>query len=367
VDLGKLFPIKKKVPDENFKILLRVLRVSASPRLRVKIKTEAYIPLFHHSRCERSEPKFNFSNCNLMETIIYKTPSLQSIAISLYEKILVLYDDGIIREWSYQRTHGATSTNFSGNIAEKEMKIIALPGNDLTLLHDRYLYFYDRNNCNLDLKAAIEIKPNIRLIKATRDYLLLNEQDGKQNRLFLLDLKKEAIVKSFICLSFTLCDHLDDCALVILNQNEELQLIDITPGKRTPLIIPTGQKVTCITTCKCGQLPGQYLIGLGLYTGAVQVWQIQVKQWKSEKLLDQPLHEKGKPVKDICFIDECHIVSGGLDKTIKLLTFAPDGQPVDEPKEFKMTLQCQGMKINGVIRENIEGKKLKELIDKATH
>ncbi len=36
-----------------------------------------------------------------------------------------------------------------------------------------------------------------------------------------------------------------------------------------------------------------------------------------------------------------------------------------EVKEFKMTLQCQGMKIDGVTREKIEGKKLRELIDKA--
>jgi hypothetical protein len=30
-----------------------------------------------------------------------------------------------------------------------------------------------------------------------------------------------------------------------------------------------------------------------------------------------------------------------------------------------MTLQCQGMKFDGVTREKIEGKKLQELIDKA--
>jgi hypothetical protein len=142
--------------------------------------------------------------------------------------------------------------------------------------------------------------------------------------------------------------------------------IDITPGKITPLVIPTGQKVACIATCKCGQVPGQYLLALGLYIGAVQIWQIQVNQWKSEKILDQLLHEPGKPVKDISFIDECRIVSGGLDKTIKLLTCNQDGEAVGEPKEFKMTLQCQGMKIDGVIREKVEGKKLKELIDKAT-
>jgi hypothetical protein len=73
---------------------------------------------------------------------------------------------------------------------------------------------------------------------------------------------------------------------------------------------------------------------------------------------------EGKPVKDICFIDECRIVSGGLDKTIKLLTFNTDGQPVGDPKEFKMTLQCQGMKVDGVIRDK-ERKRLQELIDKA--
>jgi hypothetical protein len=307
----------------------------------------------------------NFTNCNLTEVRIEETTPVQSIAVPPGEKILSLYQDGIIREWSYQPTRRATADNLSGNTSEKDMKLIAFPGNDLTVLQDRHLYFYDRNNLDLDMKAAIEIKPNFRLIKATRDYLLLNEEDGKQNRLLLVDLNKEAIVKSFICAPFTLCDHLDDCALVIFNQDEELQLIDITPGKRTPLVIPTGQKVACISTCKCVQLPGQYLIGLGLYTGAVQIWQIQVNQWKSEKILNQFLHEKGKPVKDISFIDECRIVSGGLDKTIKLLTFNPDGQTVGDPKEFKMTLQCQGMKIDGVIRDQ-ERKRLQELINKAT-
>jgi serine/threonine protein kinase/FixJ family two-component response regulator len=360
-----LYRYKGKLPGDDWKNL--VLNGAILPGADLSGKDFSGTSLQYANLDNVNFANSNFSNCNLEEVRIEETTPVQSIAVSPNEKILSLYNDGIIREWSCQRPHGATAANLSGNKAEKDMKLMALPGNDLTVLHDRFLYFYDRNDLNLDLKAAIEIKPNIRLIKATRDYLLLNEQDGKQNRLFLLDLKKEAIVKSFICLLFTLCDHLDDCALVIFNQNEELQLIDITPGKRTPLIIPTGQKVACISTCKCSQSQGQYLLGLGLYNGAVQVWQIQVNQWKCEKILDQLLHEPGKPVKDICFIDECRIVSGGLDKTIKLLTFNPTGEAVGEPIEFKMALQCRGMKIDGVIRENIEGKKLKELIDKATH
>lgn len=50
---------------------------------------------------------------------------------------------------------------------------------------------------------------------------------------------------------------------------------------------------------------------------------------------------------------------------IKLLTFNQEGQTVVEPKEFKMTLQCQGMNIDGVIREKIERKRLQEFIEKA--
>ncbi len=60
----------------------------------------------------------------------------------------------------------------------------------------------------------------------------------------------------------------------------------------------------------------------------------------------------------------CRIVSGGLDKTIKLLTFNREGQIVGDAKEFKMTLQCRGMKIDGVIRDQ-ERKKLQELIARA--
>lgn len=77
------------------------------------------------------------------------------------------------------------------------------------------------------------------------------------------------------------------------------------------------------------------------------------------------MHKQNQPVKEICFIDDCRIVSGGLDKIIKLLTFNQEGQTVVEPKEFKMTLQCQGMNIDGVIREKIEGRRLQEFIEKA--
>jgi len=57
------------------------------------------------------------------------------------------------------------------------------------------------------------------------------------------------------------------------------------------------------------------------------------------------------------------IAKPGHDLTV--LTFNHEGRLEGEVKEFKMTLQCREMKIDGVTREKIEGKKLRELIDKA--
>jgi len=235
------------------------------------------------------------------------------------------------------------------------------------ILQDCCLFFYDRVGKNLNQKAVIDIKPNFKLIKAEKDFLLLKEESGKQNRLLLVDLNRQAIVKSYMSLPFTTCDHLGSQALVIFNENEELQFIDIGPEKKNDLFIPTEGRVSCMTSCQCRDFPEQYLLGLGLYNGNIQIWRIHVDQWKYDKLLEQVLHEQKQPVKDICFIDESRIVTGGLDKTIKMLTFNRKGQTVGEPKEFKMTLQCLRMNIEGVVREKIERKKLQEFIDKAAY
>ncbi len=58
--------------------------------------------------------------------------------------------------------------------------------------------------------------------------------------------------------------------------------------------------------------------------------------------------------------------SGGLDKTIRLLSFNREGRIEGDVKVFKMSLQCRGMNIDGVTREKIEGKKLQVLIDNAS-
>jgi hypothetical protein len=307
----------------------------------------------------------DFSDSNLTEVRIEETTPVQSIAIAPGEKTLALYHDGAIREWTYDRVKGQVSNNLTGNIKAKGMKLIAQPGNDLAIFHDRRLYFYDRMGNELIQKADIEIKPGIKLIKATRKTLLLKDESDNQSRIVLVDLDKPAVVKTLTSSPYALCDHLDAKALILLNEREDIHIIDLSSANKPDLIISTVEKVSCIASCKCGGMEGQYLLGVGLYNGYVQIWKIRVQQWEFEKLLEHLVHKEKQPVKDITFMDECRVVSGGLDKIIKLLRFNHEGQVVGEIREFKMTLQCRGMKIDGVIREKVEQKKLLELLENA--
>jgi len=304
----------------------------------------------------------DFTNCDLSEVRIEETTPVQSIAISPGENILALYHEGIIREWTCKEASGRCGTTLPGNITGKEIKkLVALPGNDLTLLDDRYLYFYDRTENELKQRAKIEIRQDIDTLKISRATILLNDRRDNQNRLLLIDLDRYTIIKSFYTTPFTLCDHLGTDAFVIANEVEDVRIIDLSENKRPPLLLPVKIKVTCLSVWQCAGRDGQYLVGLGLYNGIVQIWEIDCKNRHSQKLLEHGLHKFKQPVKDIVFLDENHIVSGGLDKTIAMLAFNEVGNIVGTPREFKMTLQCQGMKIEGVQRE-IERNRLKELI-----
>jgi WD40 repeat protein len=312
----------------------------------------------------------DFSYCNLTDVRIEETTSVQSISVTPGGTIIALYYDGVIREWEHNRLQGQKSTNLYLGIKGNEIKLFVQPGNDLTILHDRFIYFCDKVGNELKRKATIEIDSNINLIKATKDSLLLKkkiwdllkEDILEQDQLLLVDLNKQAVVKSFTSSPFTLCDNLDNHAFVIVNKNSEFQIIDITTKRRKKRIISIGERIACLATRQCRDLEGQYLLGLGLFNGSVQIWQINVHDWECKKLSELSLHKL--PVKDIDFIDENCVVSGGLDTTIKMFTLNHERKLVGEPKEFKMTLQCCGMKIKGVVRD-IEQKRLQELINKA--
>jgi len=358
-----LYRYKGKLPGDDWTNL--ILNVAILPNADLSGKDFSGTTFQYANLDNVNLSGANFSNCDLTEVRIEETTPVESVAVAPDRNILALYRDGVMREWVYQHHKREISSHLAENIKGKNLKLIALPGNDLTVMQAGCIHYYDRISGKFELKAEFETRPDIHLIKANRKYLLLNEKSGIENRVHLVDLDKEAIIRTRECPPFALCDHFDDHGLIIIDQNEKVKFLDFIPSNDSDYLLPILDRVTCLATCKCENMEDHYLLALGLHTGIVQVWQIQVKQRQYNQLLEKLLHKQNQAIKDIAFVDDSCIVTGGLDKAIKLLKFNQGEQTVGDPIEFKLALQCRGMKIDGVIRENIEQKKLKELLENA--
>ena len=85
----------------------------------------------------------------------------------------------------------------------------------------------------------------------------------EENKRFfhLINLKTQETIKSMFIPSFSCCEHLDDKGFVIYNEDEGLQIIDITTEKRENIgiLIPREEKITCLTTCCIENSTEQYL------------------------------------------------------------------------------------------------------------
>ena len=64
-------------------------------------------------------------------------------------------------------------------------------------------------------------------------------------------------------------------------------------------------------------------------------------------------------------IDEEKVIFNGFDKKLSLISINQKGELKCDPQELKIAMQCQGMQINGVVREE-ERLLLEKLIAKAS-
>jgi hypothetical protein len=307
----------------------------------------------------------DFSYCNLTNVRIEETTPIQAVSVSPDENLYALYNDGIIREWIYQRARSPRAVSFTENKNEKAVKIFAYPENALTVIDDNQLIFYDKIDKKLKQKASFEITPNRKLLKVSQNFLLLVEENLDMDILKLFDLESQKVIIQIEIPKDSLCSHLDKDGFIIYNEKCGLQIIDIT-RKQKPTIdlqIQSKEKITCLTTYPCKEPLKEYRLGIGLNNGSVQVWKIKLPKFEPELLLTHKSHKE--TVKDIIFIDEERIISGGFDRILQLLTFNSVGEFKYDPKEFKIRLRCKGMKIEGVEREQ-ERKLLEEFISKAS-
>jgi Leucine-rich repeat (LRR) protein/Flp pilus assembly protein TadD len=307
----------------------------------------------------------NFSNCNLTGVRLEETSEIESIGISPGRNVYVSYIDGVIREWVYEQVHTPYSKILYKDKKLRNIQIFALPGNDMTILAGQYLAYYDNVDNQLLRKSIFAIKFEVKLIKPSLDALLLLEMKDSQNILHLVNLKEQEVIKSIgIPLSIHY-NHLDDRAFIIYDDKIGIQLIDLSSKKREnlPIQLQKGEYITCLNTHRCRHLPGQYRLGVGQKNGAIQIWDINLDEWEASLLFKEKFHEK--TIKDIAFIDEERIIFGGFDKKLSLISINQKGELKCEPQELKIAMQCQGMQINGIVREE-ERSLLEKLIAKAS-
>ncbi|MGD2093072.1 MAG: trypsin-like peptidase domain-containing protein [Candidatus Aminicenantes bacterium] len=288
----------------------------------------------------------DFSNCDLTGVRLEEASPVHAIAVTRDENIYALYDDGIIREWKYKRVRKPYPDNLEEIQKLDYVRLIAQPGNDLTVIDDRQLIFFDKENKRLKERARIDIKPSFIPIKASSDTLLLFNETDNQHMLQLVDLEKQSVINEKAVEPFALCDHLGTSAFIIYGKEQYLQIVDITSQKRKTIMQPCTENITCLDTCSCEDSPGQYRLACGQADGKIVVFQIFLSQWEVKKIFECHYHEK--IVNDIAFIDEENIITGGFDKKIFKINISQEENAPRKPIEFKLHLQCKGMEINGI-------------------
>jgi uncharacterized protein YjbI with pentapeptide repeats len=300
---------------------------------------------FHYANLDNANfTNADFSNCDLTGVRLEEASPVQAIAVSSDKNIYGLYDDGIIREWKYKRVRTPYWVNLEEIQTTTDVRLIAQPGNDVSLVDNRRLMFFDKENKQLMPKAVIDIKPTLKLLKASSENILIIEERENQRVLQVVDLEEQAIIKSMKIGTFTLFDHLGTSAFVLYERDQGLQIVDATSQRRRTIVMAHSEDITCLATWPCKDMDDQYRIAAGQANGAVIILQITLKEWN----------------------DENRVLSGGFDKKIFLAQISRKEDSKYKPIEFKMHLQCKGMKIDG-IKPDEKRRLLKKLISNASH
>ena len=208
------------------------------------------------------------------------------------------------------------------------------------------------------------LKPTLKPLNASTNNLLLIEEKDNKQILQLVDLEKQAIVKSMNIRYANLCDHLGTMAFIIYNNlTQGLYIVDVTLQRRETILLAHSDDITSLATCQCKGSSDHYRLAFGQADGSVLIFQIDLRQWEATRILQYHYHERN--VNDITFVDETRVLSSGFDKKIVMVQIGKkeNGQP--KPIEFKLHLQCKGMKIEG-IKPDEKRKLLKRLISKAS-
>jgi hypothetical protein len=112
-------------------------------------------------------------------------------------------------------------------------------------------------------------------------------------------------------------------------------------------LIPCGKiNISCLAAYPLEKTDGRMRLAFGQENGSITIFNIDLSTWELEEVVKYSYHQKA--VRHIAFIDDSRIVSGGTDRKLFLTQLDRNETIADKPIEFRLHLQCKGMKVDGV-------------------
>jgi WD40 repeat protein len=302
----------------------------------------------------------NFSNCDLTGVRMEETLPVQRLVVSAEETIYVLYDDGNIREWEFQAKQRAHPETILEDLQVNSTLIFQEPDSDLTIVHERYVVFYDKGDDRFQKVAAFRVQSNLLVVHANETRLLVLGEGKDRNVMQLVDLQKQRVINQMSVLPLSIVMYFTDDAFAVFDEDNGLRIVRRGAGHEQSLILSDARKVSCLAAVCVSQRDNRYRLAVGQKDGLVHHYTIDLGVWGTAGHDSYKAHDKA--VKDVVFLDSCRIASGGFDRKIQLLSIHQD-ECLKWERELKMKMQCRGMKIEGVEREKVERLKLQEFIN----
>lgn len=277
------------------------------------------------------------------------------------DTIFTAYDNNTVIQWKLNLEHSKLDILQKIN-DKKEIKLIALSSNDLSVLYGNEFKYYEKLDNEFKEQATFKIKQNIRVVKVgIQSALIIIPKEYSNAELQLISLNDLKVINYTDVSLFSICENIGDKAFVVYDDTKGLRLINTNSIHQVDLICEGVKDVSCLTSFK-NESENEFFLGIGLKNGKIQIWKIYIVNeiWNLECLAINNSHSSF--VRDIEFLDQRHIVSVDLDGKMCLNEF-DQINAINVKFEYKLEIKCKGMEIEG-LKGDYEQRRLKELVNR---
>ncbi len=253
-------------------------------------------------------------------------------------QILVAYDDGSILSWPQAK--GSHPTNVkSGRRRDTHFLLAHGPERTFASVGNGEVIFFD----NKTQVSRFRLKTDLRHVRPKREVVVIVRTNGNAEAIELKGCRNLWTVRA-------------NRAEWVECLGRDVAVVPVAGGGIKFLKVGAdGEEVIgrIGVEARCGSVWEEreglgHLLGLGGANGEVGVWRIRKKgeRFEKERLFWRQLHEG--VVTDLRFLNAFSVLSGGEDRSVRETLFDVGGEGCRAGREWRLSLKCKGVKIDGV-------------------